>query len=165
MTAPIEHFDVSFSLVEPTRYQGSDSVISARWRFLDLQSGVVEYLWAIGSTPFGTDVQNFTSTGLNPEGTNSNLLGVLEHNVTYHVTVLAVNGAGLTSNVTSSGVTYLDIQLNVTRLEGVVRVEFDDVFRFPAENGSDQEVLRVERENRAAITWAGVGEEIEDVCK
>ena len=54
-----------------------------------------EYLWAIGTTPGGQDIQNYTSTGLNPTGKNDQLFGIITHNVRYYVSYKCVNGGGL----------------------------------------------------------------------
>ena len=164
LVAPIEHFDVTFSTVEPTIFQGNNDTISASWVFRDPQSGIVEYLWAIGSDPYGADIQELTSVGTATRATNSNLLGLLEANTTYYVTVIAVNGAGLSANETSSGIMYIVSELNITELEQIFMVEFAEVFLFPA-NDTVNEILRTLRADRASILWAGVSEDIEEMCK
>lgn len=165
IVSPIEHFDVSFSTSEPTSFQGNDSVIAARWSFRDPQSSVIEYMWAIGSSPYGQDIQRFESVGLSTSASNENLLGVLEHNTTYYVTVVAINGAGLSSNVSSNGITYLETELNVTELEAFVIVERTEVLTIGGENETIEEFLRTEQGDRAAIQWSGVGEEVREICK
>lgn len=160
----IDHYDVAFSTVEPTIFQGNNDTISASWAFRDPQSGVVEYLWAIGSYPYGEDVQQLVSVGTATQATNSNLLGLLEANTTYYVTVIAVNGAGLRANVTSGGITYIESELNITLLELIFEVEFAEVLAFLV-NDTVNEVLRTVREDRASILWAGVSEDIEEICK
>ena len=165
--APIDHFDVSFSYVQPINFQASNDTISVRWAFRDLQSGIVDYKWAIGTGLNTTDVQTFVSVGTSLEATNSGLLGVLEHNMTYYVTVVAVNGAGLSTYVTSDGVTYSASVLNFTALEEVVMIEFVRSLVVRGEEGEEEEeeVLVVEQEDRAAIMWDGVSEEVEDICE
>ena len=54
-----------------------------------------EYLWAIGTTRGGHDIQDYTSTGLNPGGKNDQLFGIITHNVRYYVSYKCVNGGGL----------------------------------------------------------------------
>lgn len=164
LEGPIEQFDVTFSTEEPTIFQGNNDTISARWQFQDPQSGIVEYLWAIGSYPYGDDVQEFASVGTATEGTNSSLLGTLEANTTYYVTVVAVNGAGLRSNATSEGITYLETEINVTALELIVEIEFAEVLMFVV-NDTVSETLRTVREDRASIFWTGVSDDIEEICK
>ena len=164
LVGPIEHFDVTFSTVEPTIFQGNNDTISASWVFRDPQSGVEEYLWAIGSYPYGEDIQELVSVGTATRATNSNLLGLLEANTTYYVTVIAVNGAGLRANKTSGGITYIVSELNITELELIFEVEFAEVFAFLV-NDTVSEILRTVREDRASILWAGVSEDIEEICK
>lgn len=165
VVSPIEHFDVSFSTVIPTRFQGNNNTISARWLFRDLQSGIVEYLWAIGTRPFSTDVQSFESVGIATEAVNSNLSSVLQPNTTYYVTVVAINGAGVSSNATSGGITYVATELNRTELETLVRVEFTEVLSVVGEDGTQLDILRTEREDRASISWEGVTEDVEQICE
>ena len=165
VVSAIEHFDVSFSTVIPTRFQGNNNTISARWLFRDLQSGIVEYLWAIGTRPFSLDVQMFESVGIATEAVNSNLSSVLQPNTTYYVTVIAINGAGVRSNATSGGITYVATELNQTELEALVRVEFTEVLSVAGENGIQLDILRAEREDRASVSWEGVGEDVEQTCE
>ena len=104
------------------------------------------------------------SVGAATRATNSSLLGLLEANTTYYVTVIAVNGAGLRANVTSGGITYIESELNITLLELIFEVEFAEVLAFLV-NDTANEVLRTVREDRASILWAGVSEDIEEICK
>lgn len=164
LVAPIEQFDVDFSTEETTIFQGNNDTISARWFFQDSQSGIVEYLWAIGSYPYGEDVQGLVSVGSATRATNSSLLGILEANTTYYVTVVAVNGAGVRSSATSEGITYVIMELNITQLELLVEIEYVEAFIFTL-NDTVSEVLRTVRDNRASIMWAGVSEDIEEICK
>lgn len=163
--APIDHFDVSFSNVQPVDFQASNDTISVRWAFRDLESGIIDYKWAIGTAPNITDIQRFISVGTSLEASNSGLRGVLEHNMTYYVTVVATNGAGLSTYVTSEGVTYSASVLNFTALEEVVTIEFVRSLVVGGEGGEGEEVLVVEQEDRAAIMWDGVSEDVEDICE
>lgn len=122
LISPIEHFDASFEFAQPTSFQGDDSTISAQWRFHDPESGVTENFWAIGTTPYGQDVQAYESIGMATEAANASLAGILEHNTTYYVSVIATNGAGLSANATSGGVTYIATELNRTEVEVFVQV-------------------------------------------
>ena len=163
--ASIDHFDVSFSTVQPTDFQASNDTISARWAYRDLQSGIVEYQWAIGTAPNRDDIQPFMSVGTATEATNSNLLGALEHNTTYYVTVIATNGAGLSSNATSDGVTYTASVLNGSALREGVRIEFVRSVGGDGEGEGEGAVLVVEREDQAVIIWDVVTDEVEDICE
>ncbi|XP_078616233.1 uncharacterized protein LOC144884654 [Branchiostoma floridae x Branchiostoma japonicum] len=101
------HVDMSWDDEEISDFQGSNSTIAVRYKAFDSESQVVEYFWAIGTSPGGTDVQPFRSNGLKDIAVNSDLEGFLRHGSTYYVTLKAVNGAGLQSIVTSSGVKVL----------------------------------------------------------
>ena len=40
------------------------------WWFVDSQSGITQYEWAVGTTPGGTQTQAFTNVGLSTSATN-----------------------------------------------------------------------------------------------
>ncbi|XP_078658229.1 uncharacterized protein LOC144903712 [Branchiostoma floridae x Branchiostoma belcheri] len=102
------HVDLSWSPDEPTSYQGDNSTIAVYWEAYDKESEVVECQWAVGTSPGQTDVQNFTSVGPDQNLVyNSRLEGKLSNRQTYYVTVRLVNGAGLVSEKTTTGVTVL----------------------------------------------------------
>ncbi|XP_035698714.1 uncharacterized protein LOC118431579 [Branchiostoma floridae] len=102
------HVDLSWSRDEPTRYQGDNSSIAVYWEGYDKESEVVECQWAVGTSPGETDIQNFTSVGPDQNLVYSDKLeGKLSNKQTYYVTVRLVNGAGLVSEKTTSGVTVL----------------------------------------------------------
>ncbi len=165
LASPIEHFDISFPQMEATSFQGSESTISARWSFTDSESGIIEYRWAIGTQPYGQDIQNFESVDLATDVTNENLFGILQPNGTYYVTVSATNGAGLTTNATSGGVTVITAELNLTSLEEFVEIEAISVLTVPGVNGTVLEVLRTDQEDRASIKWQGISEDVEEICE
>ena len=90
------------SLLADVNFQSSTSVVEAVWNpFEDLDSGIVEYRWGLGTTPDDTDAMNFTAVGKMTSGKAENLL--LTHDVRYYVTVEAANGAGMTTRGWSSG--------------------------------------------------------------
>lgn len=157
----IQHFDVSFSEEEPVRFQGNNNTISASWRFQDEQSGVLNHRWGIGTTPYSTNVREYESVGLSQRARATGL--ELAHNVTYYISVLVENGAGLVANVTSDGVTYIATQLNQTLLQTLVNVEFTEVLAFVDERGEEFSIRRVDRDFRSAVSWEGVGRDIEDI--
>ena len=173
-TSPVLHYDASsppLTSEEPVSFQGSNSSIVASWQFHDTESGIVEYRWAIGTAPNITDIQGFYSVGSQTQARNDSLLGLIEHNVTYYVTVEAVNGAGLSTVAVSDGVTYVATELNRTGIEPFVVVEYsvgdDDA---ALEDGvfvdSDGVVLVVVAEgDRAGVRWEGVEEEVEEICE
>ncbi len=122
-TVPIRLYDAEFSLSQSSNYQGNNHTISASWGFQDLESGIKSYEWSIGTTPFGEQIQKFVNVGLKSLAANSDLEGILMHNETYYVTVRAMNGAGLYSEVSSTGITHLSIELNQTNLNNGIIIE------------------------------------------
>ncbi|XP_062596534.1 uncharacterized protein LOC134257978, partial [Saccostrea cucullata] len=96
------YIDVAQGESTPAHYQKSNDTIKCIWKCDDDESGVVEYTWAIGTTPGSTDIQNFTSTGQNVVGINDQLGGILEHDQTYYATITCTNGAGHTTVFTDT---------------------------------------------------------------
>ncbi|XP_078701246.1 uncharacterized protein LOC144927586 [Branchiostoma floridae x Branchiostoma belcheri] len=84
--------------VELEIIHGFNSVF-ASWGFVDMESPIVDYMWAIGTVQGGTQLQTFRSAGTSDQGVNSNL--TLTQGSYVHVTVVAVNAAGLRSVVHS----------------------------------------------------------------
>ena len=74
--------------------------ISASWISEDPESGIVEYQYAIGTTPGGTDVLYWTSYGANTEAPIYGLN--LAEGQNYYISVVAKNGTGLKSQPTTS---------------------------------------------------------------
>ena len=80
------------------------TALHAVWSSSDPESGIVEYQYAIGTTPGGTDVVPWTSVGASTELIRSDL--ALQDGRTYYITVRARNGAGQWSSIgTSDGIT------------------------------------------------------------
>ncbi|CAG2242538.1 unnamed protein product [Mytilus edulis] len=76
------------------------SSIHASWQFIDQESPIVEYAWAIGRLQEGsTEIQRYTSVGLNTFAYNYNI--ALAHTSQVHVTVVATNAVGLSSIATA----------------------------------------------------------------
>ena len=106
---PGQVWDGDGGLVEDVSYQASLDSLSARWSgFEDVLSGIALYRWAIGTSPGGSDVQEYVdiSGGLNVstvgpvEATGLSLVsGTL-----YFISVMAVDHAGNTAVVSSDGV-------------------------------------------------------------
>ena len=84
--------------------QTSTTTIEANWiGFSDDSGSIAEYRWAIGTTPGGTQVQDWTSVGTAVEGVNAAL--ALSNGATYYVAVRAFDASGNGSVVaTSNGV-------------------------------------------------------------
>lgn len=162
----IEHFDVEFSPTQPTEFQGNNHTIAAKWQFVDLESSIINYDWAIGSYPGGNDIQGYVSVGLATSATNTSLEGYLIHNTTYYISIRATNGALLVREVTSSGITYIATELNSSALELIVKVTFVETFQFPAVNNTDMMsiVLRTARTDSAAVSWENVSADVSQIC-
>ncbi|CAH1249044.1 SCARF2 [Branchiostoma lanceolatum] len=75
------------------------SSVFASWGFVDMESPIVDYMWAIGTVQGGTQLQAFRSVGTSEQAINSNLTLTQGSNV--YVTVVAVNAVGLRSVVHS----------------------------------------------------------------
>ncbi|MCS5583602.1 MAG: right-handed parallel beta-helix repeat-containing protein, partial [Pseudomonadales bacterium] len=86
-------------------YTGSDTTIDAHWSgFADDVSGIAYYEAALGSTPQGTDILDWTSTLADTFVNMSDL--TLISGQTYYVSVRVIDVAGNTSAaVSSSGIT------------------------------------------------------------
>jgi predicted GH43/DUF377 family glycosyl hydrolase len=83
--------------------QVSTTTVTANWSgFSDPGSGISGYEWAIGTTPGGTDVQNWTGAGSSTLASNWGLS--ITPGATCYVSVRATNGTGATVTATSDGV-------------------------------------------------------------
>lgn len=81
-------------------FSSSLNSIEVSWQSIDLQSGIIDYEYSIGSNPGSTDILNWTSAGGRTEAI---ILGLnLNDRQTCYVNVRATNGAGLISPVGSS---------------------------------------------------------------
>ncbi|XP_060577218.1 uncharacterized protein LOC132734491 [Ruditapes philippinarum] len=69
------------------------SSIHAEWSFIDPETDILEYMWAIGTVKGGTQLQTFKSVGRRTFASNNTLR--LEHDTVVYVTVIAINAAGL----------------------------------------------------------------------
>ena len=79
-------------------------IIIAFNEFLVVPTQVKEHYWAIGTSPWDTDVQDFVKfDGKENRVYNDQLEGVLEENRWYYVTLTATNGALLNTTQTTSG--------------------------------------------------------------
>ena len=84
--------------------QDSATTVEANWPGLvDPLSGVTLYEWAVGSTPGGTDLQDFTDVGTATTADNASL--AFTGGDSFWVSVRATNGVGLQSTPISDGVT------------------------------------------------------------
>ncbi|XP_060580924.1 uncharacterized protein LOC132737608 [Ruditapes philippinarum] len=100
--------DIQFQLCEITNQEDQDAVghvdvhtvfvhdwssIHAEWSFIDPETDILEYFWAIGTVRGGTQLQTFMSVGRQSFARNHSLR--LEHDTMVYITVVAVNAAGL----------------------------------------------------------------------
>jgi len=84
----------------------NNTELSATWTTtLDTHSNIARYWYAIGSTPGGTDIVNWTDNWFSDSVTHSGLN--LTYGVSYFYAVRAENGAGLLSNSVISDGQYL----------------------------------------------------------
>ena len=95
---------------------GSISHISASWDIRDIESGVKEYYWAIGTIAGGEQLQHYTSTGNTDHAVSEKLY--LVHGMTVYISVLSWNYAGLETVVYSDP---FIVDLTPPLLEGTVR--------------------------------------------
>lgn len=86
---------------------GSATSLHATWAAIDPESGVVEYQYAIGASPGGTQIVDWTPAGSATEITRTGLS--LSEGVTYYFSVKAKNGVGLWGNAGSSDGIRLDL--------------------------------------------------------
>jgi hypothetical protein len=143
---------VSPKIIDDGDYTMSLSGLHASWSSVDVESGIIEYRYAIGTTAGGTDVVGWTSAGTDIKITRSDLM--LKPGKTYYFAVVAVNGVGLESEPGISDgielslamaktwitepdygqIIYDDITVNVNALAslGISRVEFylDDELQY-----------------------------------
>jgi spore germination protein YaaH len=79
------------------------TTLSANWASsTDPHSGISKYWYAIGTTPGGTNVTNWTDNSLNTTVTKSGL--TLTNGQQYYFSVKSVNGAGLADTCYSDGI-------------------------------------------------------------
>ncbi|XP_002736788.1 uncharacterized protein LOC100378079, partial [Saccoglossus kowalevskii] len=76
--------------------------VHARWHAVDVESPIVDFMWAIGTVQGGTQLQGFTSVGRNTHGDKQDL--ILNSGSSIHVTVVILNAAGLRSVIYSDAI-------------------------------------------------------------
>ena len=86
--------------IGPSRYlTGAITRLYVDWYITDYDSGIAEYLWAIGTSQGGEQLMKYTSTGTQSWAVSPVLH--LQHNMSLFVSVLAWNHAGLETLVQS----------------------------------------------------------------
>ena len=76
---------------------GPYDLVEAAWRAVDAESGIKEYLWAIGTVRGGQQLQTFQSIGLGNHVINRNVSP--RHGINVFITIVAINNAGLSSTL------------------------------------------------------------------
>lgn len=76
------------------------TIVPSNWSGEDPHSDIVEFEYAIGTTPFGQELEPWASNGTN-ENVNASSNFII--NEWYHFSVRATNGAGLVDSLTSDG--------------------------------------------------------------
>ncbi|XP_065178155.1 uncharacterized protein LOC135808850 [Sycon ciliatum] len=94
------HNSTTVSL-QQTYLDDDRSLLQARWNIADDESGIQEYLWAVGSVAGGEQYQKFTSAGQQSYG-QTTMLQYMSHGSSIFVTVLAWNKAGQERLVSST---------------------------------------------------------------
>ncbi|XP_071798435.1 uncharacterized protein [Asterias amurensis] len=105
----LDNIQVTLIASEPSNGHGSVDVhtqiihnwssLQATWHFVDPESPIIDYNWAIGTCSGGTQLQNFKSVGTQTDAINTELK--MSHGSHIYVTVTSKNAAELTSVVTS----------------------------------------------------------------
>jgi len=84
-------------------FQSSLNTIAAQWGVQDLESGIVDSMWAVGTVDGGEQVAAYTSVGRRTHASASGL--PLVHGEKLFVSVVTRNGAGLLTKLSSTPVT------------------------------------------------------------
>lgn len=117
-TSPVQNFINDGAGSDLSHFQGL--TISGNWSFTDIHSDIVQYEYAVGTSPNSDDVIAWSNTGTATSFTESFTSGVIGQ--TYYVSVKATNGAGLTAQSSSNGQIYSqdDLFLEDNQLDQVV---------------------------------------------
>ncbi|XP_038050540.1 uncharacterized protein LOC119723761 [Patiria miniata] len=107
------------------------SSVQAKWQFIDPESPIVDYSWAIGTTKGGTQLQTYTSVGTQTDAMNTNLR--MAHGSNVYVTVMSRNAADLISISTSDPVV---IDLTPPIIHAVTDGKDEHDVDFSADNSS-----------------------------
>ncbi|MDI6827221.1 MAG: hypothetical protein QME62_01910, partial [Armatimonadota bacterium] len=83
-------------------YNGSKTKLHASWRSYDAESGVVEYAYAVGTSPGDSSIVDWTSAGAAEEAVITIPYPGLSSGTTYYISVKAKDAAGNWSNFGSS---------------------------------------------------------------
>lgn len=117
-TSPVQNSINDGAGADLSHFQGQ--TISGNWSFSDPHSGIIQYEYAVGTSPNDDNVIGWTNAGTNTSFTESFTNGILGQ--TYYVSVRATNGAGLISQSSSNGQVYSadNLSLEDNQLDQVV---------------------------------------------
>jgi len=116
LTSPVTDFTRPTTPVvtDDGNYTTSTTQLHASWSSSDLESGIIEYQYAIGSSPGSNNIVNWTSVGTKTEVTHTGLS--LTIGSIYYFAVKARNGQGVWSYVgTSDGITVIAISFGLSQ--------------------------------------------------
>ena len=138
----------------PAFISSSLAELSASWWIVDEQSGVQEYLWALGTVPGGEQIMRYSVTGGN-SWANSDLLSFV-HNSSIYLSVSATNNAGLGTVVYSEPIL---VDLTPPELRGELKEgnEMDRGYFNSSALTLDWSVIADEESGIASCYWA-IGE-------
>ena len=160
----IDHIDTAWKANEPATYQKSNSTIAARWKFHDPESFISEYRWAIGGSYASSDIQSFRSVGLKTFAANSSLEGIIQDNMTYYASVIAINGAGLSTVAHSVGVTYVARPLNDTLVRQSVDYLFSESLVENENVTVRVDIVRSRFTETLGISWSVLSGQVDTIC-
>ncbi|MCO5258942.1 MAG: N-acetylmuramoyl-L-alanine amidase [Crocinitomicaceae bacterium] len=103
-TSPVLNFINDGVAADVSQFWGDS--ISANWSFSDIHSDVTNYEYAVGTTPNGNDVLDWTSVGTAEFFTTNFENGIVGQ--MYYVSIKATNGADLVAQISSDGQKYID---------------------------------------------------------
>ena len=127
---------------EDIDYISPDTVLSAHWeKIADLESGIMQSQYCVGTKPLGCQIKPMTSVGRNLSFTCPDC--IIKEGMRLYVTVQVTNGAGLSETRHSDGM-FLDVSPPL----------MGDVHDGSHETGMDYNVVL--EEWNISMTWFGV---------
>jgi len=97
---------IAGQVIDDGQYNSDPYHLNASWSgFEDPESGIVRYEVGVGTAAGSNDILALSDMGLNNDITFDFTGSPLAENVPYYINVVATNGAGLTTLVSSNGIT------------------------------------------------------------
>lgn len=140
-TSPILNFINDGLAADLSQFSGQ--TISGNWSFTEPHSGIVNYEYAIGTSPNNDDVITWTSVGGDSFFTTPFITGVIDQ--LYYVSIKATNGAGLIAQACSNAQKYVqdDLGINETLLNNVVVYPNPFTNELKLDNLPEKSIIRV----------------------